>query len=38
VNIEFDESPISKYLNLKVDAENPTEESVRRLQSLFTEI
>lgn len=38
VNIKFDESVLSKYLNLKVDAKNPTEESVRNLQSLFTEL
>lgn len=38
VTIEFDESPISKYNDLTIDAEKPIKEDVEKLQNLFTEI
>jgi hypothetical protein len=38
VNIEFDESKVAKYSGLRIDPENPDEESVRSLQTLFNEI
>jgi hypothetical protein len=38
VNIEFDESPIAKYTNLKIDPENLNEDNVISLQRLFKEI
>jgi hypothetical protein len=38
INIEFDESPVAKYANLTIDADNPNEESVKKLQTLFSEL
>lgn len=38
ITIEFDESPVAKYANLKVDASAPNEDSVKKLQNLFTDI
>jgi hypothetical protein len=38
VSIEFDESKVAKYGSLKINPENPDEESVRNLQTLFSEV
>jgi hypothetical protein len=38
VSIEFDESPVSKYNDLTLDAENPIKEDVEKLQNLFTDV
>jgi len=38
LSIEFWSSPVSKFSNLKVDAENPNEESVKQLQELLSVI
>ncbi len=38
VTIEFKNSPINKYLDLKVNADAPKRENVKRLQELFKEI
>lgn len=38
LSIEFWFNPAEKYSDLKVDAEKPTEESVKDLQNLMTEI
>ncbi|MFK7780506.1 MAG: hypothetical protein QM490_05235 [Candidatus Gracilibacteria bacterium] len=38
LSIEFGSSPVAKYSNLKVDAENPKEKNVKELQILLTEI
>lgn len=38
VSVEFDNSIVSKYSNLKLDAENPKKEDVVDLQNLLTEI
>ncbi len=36
--VEFDVSPVTKYNNLTVDAEDPKEENVVKLQELMTEV
>jgi hypothetical protein len=36
--VEFDVSPVTKYINLIVDAEDPKEENVLKLQKLMTEV
>jgi len=38
VTIEFSNSPINKYLDLKINADAPKKENVKRLQELFIEI
>ena len=38
ISMEFDTSIVAKYIDLKVDAENPKKENVIRLQNLFTEL
>jgi 3D (Asp-Asp-Asp) domain-containing protein len=38
VSIQFDTSPVSKYNELTVDAENPNPENVKKLQTLFSEL
>lgn len=38
LSIAFDNSPINKYFDLTVDAQNPQAENVMQLQELFAEI
>ncbi len=38
ISIEFDESPVVKFKNLKVDAENPKKENVKKLQLLLKDL
>lgn len=38
VSVVFNSSPVEKYRKLKIDAENPERESVKKLQTLFTQI
>lgn len=38
LSIEFWSSPVAKFSDLKVDAENPIEEDVKELQELLTEV
>jgi hypothetical protein len=38
VNIELEKSILWQYQNLKIDAEAPTTESVKKLQTLFLEL
>jgi hypothetical protein len=36
--MEFDESPVAKYANLKLDASAPNTEDVKKLQNLFMDV
>ncbi|MFC1797820.1 hypothetical protein ACFLY2_01245 [Patescibacteria group bacterium] len=36
--MEFDTSVVTKYRDLKVDAEKPKKENVVKLQNLLTEV